>query len=317
MKTAFVVIAVVLLSACSIIASQDRIFSITAEELARLRLAYYSDYFSFVGWDEKGAVAFAIDTNRGQDGDSWQAEHFVVLYDQQSGWRSLQGNGAYDNASRRLERIPDSAYFSFSGDQASGMTVSSAANQLQLKTTPINTVIATAAGLSRYRLGVAAATLEWQGRRLEGRVIHEYLYLPAFNRLTRRYADVFDDFHGIYAVIDKRGDFYFHSQDSDFLAELTGHEEGFVVFNGEVTPLHGFKAGVTRRQQALGFYRLPSAWAGAFEAAGTDYNFVLTLSHRNKIANWVTGGFAMGIVTGELQTGKRRIPLFGLGELII
>jgi hypothetical protein len=44
------------------------VFSVPASELQDLRLSYFSDSFSFVGEDEKGKVAFALDNNRGQDG---------------------------------------------------------------------------------------------------------------------------------------------------------------------------------------------------------------------------------------------------------
>ena len=52
-------------------------------------LLYVSDYVSFVGEDHHGRVAFALDNNRGRDGESWQAEHFVVLHDEHEGWISL------------------------------------------------------------------------------------------------------------------------------------------------------------------------------------------------------------------------------------
>ncbi len=50
-------------------------------------LVTVSDYFSFVGADEQGHVAFAIDNNRGRDGNAYQAEHFyAVLHDEHHGW---------------------------------------------------------------------------------------------------------------------------------------------------------------------------------------------------------------------------------------
>jgi len=58
-------------------------------------LLYVSDYVSFIGEDSQGHVAFALDNNRGRDGESWQAEHFVVLHDEREGWISLQGTGPY------------------------------------------------------------------------------------------------------------------------------------------------------------------------------------------------------------------------------
>ena len=47
--------------------------------LPETNLIYVSDYFSFVGQDDQGHVALALDNNRGRDGESWQAEHFVVV----------------------------------------------------------------------------------------------------------------------------------------------------------------------------------------------------------------------------------------------
>jgi hypothetical protein len=35
--------------------------------------------------DVNGHVAFALDNNRGRDGEAWQAEHFVVLHDEGEG----------------------------------------------------------------------------------------------------------------------------------------------------------------------------------------------------------------------------------------
>lgn len=316
-----VLLTVLCLSACSSTPSKETIFSITPDQLAQLKLAYYSDYFSFIGWDEAGMVAFALDNNRGRDGDQWQAEHFVVLYDAQSGWHDLPGSGAYDNRARQLERIPDSPHFRFEGRPVDGMTIISPGNALRLETKPIPAVIDRSKGLSRYRMGSAVATLYWQGRIIEGRVIHEYLYLPAFNRLTRTYTGLFHDFHGIYAVLeggnDSGGDLYLHSQQSDFLAALTGHDDGFMVLAGEVGALADLDIQVTGRRQALGLYRWPRGWSGSFTAQGEDYLFELHLEHQHNIANWIIGGFAMGIVSGRLEINGRQRSVVGLGELIL
>jgi len=63
-------------------------------------LIYVSDYFSFVGADQHGRVAFALDNNRGRDGEAFQAEHFVVLHDEHEGWTDIAGNGPYDNLTK-------------------------------------------------------------------------------------------------------------------------------------------------------------------------------------------------------------------------
>src|SRR5437879_12894206 len=78
-------------------------------EISSTALVYVSDYLSFVGRDEQGYVAFALDTNRGRDGDVYQAEHFAVLHDERQGWVDLAGNGAYDNMEKALLGLPDSS----------------------------------------------------------------------------------------------------------------------------------------------------------------------------------------------------------------
>lgn len=55
----------------------------------------------------------------------------------------------------------------------------------------------------------------WQGRNLKGRVIHEFIRLENWNRLTRTYAGYWKDFHGLYLAIQgaekgRVGDFYLH-----------------------------------------------------------------------------------------------------------
>jgi len=56
-------------------------------------LLYCSDYFSFIGKDENDRVAGALENNRGQDGNTWQAEHFVVLHAGQERTARLDQSG--------------------------------------------------------------------------------------------------------------------------------------------------------------------------------------------------------------------------------
>lgn len=42
-------------------------------------LVTVSNYFSFVGADEQGHVAFALDNNRGRDGSVYQNEYLAIL----------------------------------------------------------------------------------------------------------------------------------------------------------------------------------------------------------------------------------------------
>jgi hypothetical protein len=60
------------------------------DDIPTSSLLYVSDYFSFVGQDSQGPVDFALDNNRGRDGDDYQAEHFLVLHDEKTGWAQHQ-----------------------------------------------------------------------------------------------------------------------------------------------------------------------------------------------------------------------------------
>src|SRR6266571_354272 len=140
----------------------------TAQEPSTSTLIYVSDYFSFVGADQVGRVAFALDNNRRRDGEAFQAEHFVVLHDERKGW-----------------------------------------------------------------MGSASAVLTWQGRTIRGRAIYEYLAMPDFNRLTRTYFSLWEEFQGLYLLVDGKDDVYLHSQLSERLAPLVGNLIGFAVLNEE------------------------------------------------------------------------------------
>src|SRR5207302_5101949 len=96
-------------------------------------LMYVSDYFSFVGADQEGRVAFALDNNRGRDGEAFQAEHFAMLHDEHKGWMDVVGSGPYDNLKKKLDRIPDSPSFQFAGAPEAGFTITSPPNQVTLQ----------------------------------------------------------------------------------------------------------------------------------------------------------------------------------------
>ncbi len=303
--------------ACTSTPPINKIFEVPETELAELKLAYYSDYFSFVGEDEIGKVAFAIDNNRGQDQETWQADHFVVMHDEKQGWLSPKGNGLYPNPEAKMADIPSSEFFSFEGRPKDGVTIQSDVNALVLKIEPIQTALKKEKGLSQFQLGSAKATLKWKGRTIQGRVIHEFLYLPAFNRLSRNYVGVFKDFHGIYAVIGKNDDFYFHLQKNEVLGLLTGLNLGFVVINGKPYELETIHPKIKDRRWTKGFYRWPTGWAGDFKFNDSSHKVSLDLEQKNIIANWVIGGFAMGIVTGEIEIDGNQFPVYGLAELIL
>jgi hypothetical protein len=317
MKT-IVLVMLVCLCGCAAPPPPETVFGISQSELDALKLSYYSDYVSFIGRDQRGVVAFGLDTNRGRDQDTWQADHFVVLYDEHLGWPPVKGGGAYRNDTKQLETIPDSPYFAYRGAPEAWWHIRSAVNSLDLNVEPIQFQIDRKQGLAVYRLGSAGASLTWGDRVIEGRLIYEHLFLPAFNRLSRRYVGGLKGFHGLYLSVDGgAGDLYLHRQSGRGFAPLIGRTDGFLALAGARGPLDTLTLDVSATRAAIGFFRWPAAWLGTFASGKSPYAYRLELSDRHSVANWLVGGFAMGIVRGTLDTPDGPKPVIGLGELII
>ena len=280
-------------------------------------LLYVSDYFSFVGEDEQGHVAFALDNNRGRDGEAYQAEHFLVLHDENEGWIEVTGNGDYENINAELISIPDSDSFRFEGTPRDGMIIRSPINQVTLRMEPIPELLVRTEDQSLFRMGSAPAVLEWADRTLTGRVIYEYIYKPDFNRLTRTTFGLWKDFQGFYISIDGNGDFYLHSQQSEKFGSLVGKLIGFSVFDGQVDQVKDVELEVLKRKLTWGFYRWPTEWRITWTGKGGSAIMQFRLMDRRVLANWIIGGFAMGIIKGEIVYNGREWPFYGLAELLM
>ena len=280
-------------------------------------LIYVSDYVSFVGEDDQGHVSFALDTNRGRDGDRYQAEHFTVLHDEQRGWLNVEGNGSYENTEKALLAIPDSSAFTFQGTPNSGWTISSQSNNLRLSIEPIPERLSQSDSGGRYWMGSAPAILKWDNRIVKGRVIYEFFMMPDFNRLTRTYWGQWSNFQGLYLSVKGLGDLYVHNQESEMFAPLIGTLNGFLAVQEETDTFQILQLTTTDLSQGLGFYKWPMKWVGRWLSENGSGTVELNLSEFNRIANWVIGGFAMGIVRGTVTYKDQTYEVYGLGELIM
>ena len=288
-----------------------------AASLPATSLLYVSDYVSFVGEDTHGRVAFALDNNRGQDGESWQAEHFVVLHDEHEGWISLEGSGSYQNSTHELATIPPSSFFQIDGMPRTGMSITSHPNNLTLTIQPIPIRLERDHEGGRYWLGSAAAQLQWNNRTLKGRVIYEYFMMPEFNRLSRTYWGLWKHFQGLYLRVEGLGDLYVHSQESDMMAPLVGNVSGFFVVGEESEPLQALQVTLFDHQQAWGLYRWPSAWGLNWLTKTAAGRALLEIKEFKSMGNWVIGGFGMGIVHGIVHYNGKEYAAYGLAELIM
>jgi hypothetical protein len=281
-------------------------------------LVYVSDYFSFVGADERGHVAFAIDTNRGRDGRAYQAEHlYVVLHDEHEGWVDVTGVGPYGNKDHELLSIPDSPFFQFVGQPATGLTITSSVNQLTLRIDPITERVARSDGETVFTLGSAAAVLTWNERAIHGRVIYEALVKNNYNLITRRSLKGLAEFQGLYLLVDSADDLYIQRQRSERAAPLLEELLGFAVLGGQPEQLHELRFEVPRHSLAFGIYRWPGAWRVSWQGSKGPASLALKRFARKTIGNWFRAGFSMGSVAGELSYNGQRLPVYGLAELLM
>lgn len=200
------------------------------------------------------------------------------------------------------------------------MTITSEPNNLVLRIEPITVALSRHHNRARYAMGSSAAMLEWAGRTVKGRVIYEYLIMPDFNRLTRTYWGLWKEFQGLYLTVGGKedlGDLYVHSQKSDMIIPLVGQLAGFAVLDAQGDPLEGLTFTPVSRTMTLGFYRWPVEWRLEWVRRDEPVSTTLTLSDRKVIGNWLIGGFAMGIVTGEITLNDRTLPIYGLAELLM
>ena len=282
-------------------------------------LAYVSDFFSFVGRDRTGRVAFTLDNNRGKDGNTWQAEHLVILlHDEHNGWTELEGTGPYDNTAKQLSKIPSSPYFDFKGDPTTGLTINNVHDTLTLEIDPIQGRVSRKDGESSYRMGSAAGILKWKDRTLRGWVIHERLEMADFNRLTHQYFDLWTESYGIYAWIDGSPDFlYFHKQANETrLTPLVGNLVGFGVFANNGEHLQNLKLTVMDSTQAWGLYQWPRNWNGQWIGRKGLGAITMDISDLQVISNFILGGLAMGIIQGEITYDGTTRKIYGMGELL-
>ncbi|WP_447971072.1 hypothetical protein [Nitrospira sp. M1] len=299
------------------VAAQPSDMSSQNQKALETSLLYVSDYFSFVGKDAHGHVAFALDNNRGKDDEAYQAEHFVVLHDEQQGWIDMQGSGSYENLADDLIAIPDSSAFQFLGTPETGMTIISESNALSLTISAISPAYSKTHKGGEMWVGSASSTLQWKNRTLKGRVIYEYLMIPDFNRLSRTYWGLWKEFQGFYLSLDGAGDLYVHSQQSDMLAPLVGTLDGFMSREGKAERFQILQLTPLSFSQGFGLYRWPMGWAIRWVTAKGGGSVQLKLSEFHRVANWVIGGFAMGIVQGNATYRGKTFPVYGLVELIM
>ena len=303
-------------------------------------LHYVSDYLSFVGSDARGRVCFALDNNRGFDADPpkvkgrpaahLQAEHaYAVLHDEQTGWAPLSGVTRYPHPGPDATVLPDSAWFTFTGDADSGLTVRSIPNDVVLDVMPLADRLVGRDTSTLFAMRSAAATLTWRGRTLVGRVIYEGLATTAMNLLSRRSFTGLSGLEFLYLRAGdgpQAGDLYLQKTLGAHALAGLGPQLGFA--SGPDAPatadtnLRELTIATTGHTAAAGLYRWPTAWTATWTGAGPDAliptgRVELRTVTRRTVGRYGVAGFAMSVVTGTVTTPDgNETTVYGFGELL-
>jgi len=311
------------LASAAEIPSAEEIRAAAAELVKDGDVVYVSDYFSFASVDGGRPIAFALDTNRGRAGEAYQAEHFVTLYDGAQGWVDIPGYADYPNDREALLDLPSSPYFTFAGASLGPVTITSTEAPLVLEVGAITPYFLRQDASVLFSLGSAAATLQWQGRRIPGRVIYEYLVMRGSNRLSRMGLRGLIDalgsspnFQGLYLASADGQDLYLQLSLSSAASALT---EPLVAFHTErdaEVPMRNLTLEISDYEPALGFYRWPVGWRAVWDTTCGRATLEVAADSRQIEKNWVIGGFGMEALSGVLSCEGREVPVFGFGELI-
>jgi hypothetical protein len=286
------------------------------QEFPNSTLLNITDHIAFIGEDNQGHVVLALSTSRGRDGETYQAEHFVQMHDEEQGWIKVKGNGQYDNVKKELRSMPNSQDFQFQGTAKNGLTVISPSNHFTLTLEPISERISKKTNGGQFWIGSAPAVMQWQNRDLKGRVFYESILLLNFNRLTHLYWDLLAEFQGFYMSVDGVGDLYLHSQEGELMPPLIGGLNGFLAVQEETEQIQDLQLNTVDFSQGFGFYWWPNKWEAVWSSTNGSGKVQLERSQPNKIVNWLLGGFSMGIIQGEVTYKGQIYEAYGVVELL-
>jgi len=278
---------------------------------------YHSDYFSFVGSDAEGTVYLAHDNNRGQTGDQFFADHWIMMYAEGQGVVPIIGSAHYPNPGKVLETIPDSDNFRFSGTIAGGMRMQSASNGIDMVVEGLKPILRRQSPDNDYWIGAAPAMMRWKGRHLSGRVIFEFIARTGYNRFTSDFGANWNNFNGLYLKTEDDRDIYLRYHER--VQPGVPRESGMATIDG-AGALSDIDFGIqASRQASERSYRWPTNWQIAFTHQGARWRLEAETAAIEEVADWKTGGFAMSVVRGAVSksdgTGSRRFK--GWAELLI
>ncbi len=315
-------------------------------------LEYLSDFVVFAGREvnaeqaagstaEPKRLVLAFDANRGREGKSYAAEHFAVMWVEGRGWVELGATSDVPGSPAHFERlagavIPAGPKVRSEGDALRGLQLFIASKELHLVAEPIALTTDRREGANAFATGAAAAQLKLGARTFVGVVHYELCYLAGLNPLAKTYTDLFGDgYHGVYALTGDGRPLRMH-RSGGRLESLVQRRCGYLAPTpgASVRELPKFSFDLSKRSLG-GFFRWPGRYTSSWQtplpaATGTGADrapldprptqtsrLSVDLSERETLINYVFGGVAIAIATGELIEGDSRQPVFGFALIVL
>ena len=289
--------------------------------IASADTAMFTDYYSFVGRDERGWIGFAIDNNRQRAGSEYEADHATFMYDAEIGFVDLVGYGTYETSDEALLHVPDSAYFTFERSE-SETVLTSTKHDLVLRFGRTEPHFHDSRPQASALMGLAPATLSWQGRELTGDIVSERLGFKDFDRRKMGSALAKQTlsnkgFHGLYLTTEHSEVIYLRASNME-LGLIDGPSAvGFGNPGGHSGMFRSVNISVDAWRAAPGFYRLPRSWSATWGEGG-EFSLSVSEADSKIYTNWALGGFAMTWVEGTLRSAAGdRSHVAGFAELIL
>jgi hypothetical protein len=120
----------------------------------------------------------------------------------------------------------------------------------------------------------------------------------------------------LYLKTDGGGDFYLHTSKGEAWSQMFEKVMGFQVIDGQGEILRDLRIEVPERSFGPGFYRWPKFWRVSWQGSKGSGCLSVRVVDRKTVTNWIIGGFAMAVVSGELTYEGKTRPVYGLAELI-
>ncbi|MEZ6017643.1 MAG: hypothetical protein R3F49_21215 [Planctomycetota bacterium] len=298
------------------------------------KLEYLSDFFVFAGREAssdgkpgKGLV-FAFDANRGREKQKYAAEHFAVLWVEGRGWVDLDVTQSLPGAAAQFARavgvgLPTCERAQVAGDAFAGLTIEVPKVALKLVAEPIGVETDRRNGGDVFLTGATKGRLTLGERAFVGVVHHEFTYLVGVNPLAKTYTDLFGEgFHSVYALLGAKDALRLH-RTGGTLEPLIGRHSGYLVRDGAEAgagELPAFKL-ETAKKSLGGLFRWPGrydiGWREGAADARRRIEVKVDLKDRETLINYVFGGVAIAIASGELVDGAQREPVLGFTLIVL